>query len=41
MCAKCYIIPEIALVRRGSCVVYRPLLRNVERRQGVDQAWPD
>ncbi len=28
----------VTLVRRGVCAVYRPLPRNVERRQGVDQA---
>ena len=31
---------EIYLVRRGVCAGYRPVPRNVERRQGVDQAGP-
>jgi hypothetical protein len=29
------------LVRRGVCVINRPLSRNVERRQGIDQVGPD
>jgi hypothetical protein len=35
------VIERENLVRRGVCARHRPLSRNVERRQWIDQARPE